>query len=445
MGAPMTPRSTETTGPRLLRAMGRWDLTAAVVNGVVGSGIFGLPSVLAQHLGALSPLAFGLGGLGIFAIVLCFAEVSSRFEDGGGPYLYVRESFGPLTGFQVGWLHLWTRLFSAAAVINLFGSYLAQLLPAAGSPSGRALALTGLVGLLTALNVIGVKQATWAVNLFTVAKLLPLGLLVALGLPRIGGDVLATQAVPALDWPAAVLLVVFACGGFESAVIPAGEALRPRRDMAFALLVAMAGIVVLYASVQLVVVGVVPHAASTGSAPISAAFRELLGGAGSVAATVAVLVSTYGWTSGFVLATPRILLSMADRGEVPRVLGAVHPRFRTPHVAILANAALALALAVYGSFAWAVTISVVTRLLVYLLTCGALVILRARRPHEAPGFRLPGGTALAVLGIAFCVWLLATRSYEQTWILLVILGAGVAVWWLARVDSGRRARTSAIT
>jgi amino acid transporter len=158
-----------------------------------------------------------------------------------------------------------------------------------------------------------------------------------------------------------------------------------------------------------------------------------------------VLVSTYGWTSGFVLATPRILLSMADRGEVPRVLGAVHPRFRTPHVAILANAALALALAVYGSFAWAVTISVVTRLLVYLLTCGALVILRARRPHEVPGFRLPGGTALAVLGIAFCVWLLATRTYEQIWILLVIQGAGIAVWWLARVDSGRRARTSAIT
>jgi len=428
----MTPRSTETTGPGLVRAMGRWDLTAAVVNAVVGSGIFGLPSVLAQHTGALSPLVFVLGGLGIFTIVLCFAEVSSRFEDGGGPYLYVRESFGPLTGFQVGWLHLWTRLFSGAAVVNLFGTYLAQILPAAGSPAGRALALAGLVGLLAALNVIGVRQATWAVNLFTVAKLLPLGLLVVLGLPRIRGDVLATQAAPALDWTAAVLLVVFACGGFESAVIPAGEAQRPRRDMAFALLVAMAGVVVLYASVQLVVVGVVPHAASTGSAPISAAFRELLGGAGSVAATLAVLVSTYGWTSGFILATPRILLSMADRGEVPRALGAVHPRFRTPHVAILANAALALALALYGSFAWAATISVVTRLVVYLLTCGALVILRARRPHETPGFRLPWGAVIPVTGIVFCVWLLATRSYEQVWILLGLMAAGAALSWLRR-------------
>jgi amino acid transporter len=437
----MAQPSTQTTGPGLVRAMGRWDLTAAVVNAVVGSGIFGLPSVLAQHLGAMSPLAFGLGGLGIFTIVLCFAEVSSRFEDAGGPYLYVRESFGPLTGFQVGWLHLWTRLFTGAAVVNLFGTYLAQLFPAAGSGPGRALALTGLVGLLAALNVIGVKQATWAVNLFTVAKLLPLGLLVVLGLPRIGRDVLATQAVPAPDWPAAVLLVVFACGGFESAVIPAGEAQRPRRDMAFALLVAMAGVVALYASVQLVVVGVVPHVASTGSAPISAAFRALLGGAGGVAATLAVLISTYGWTSGFVLATPRVLLAMADRGEVPRFLGAVHPRFRTPHVAILVNVALALVLAVYGSFAWAVTISVVTRLVVYLLTCGALVILRARRTHEAPGWRLPGGTAVAALGMAFCAWLLATRSYEQIWILLVLLGAGVATWGLARVDSRRRART----
>jgi APA family basic amino acid/polyamine antiporter len=437
----MTTPGPTSNRPGLLRAMGRWDLTAGVVNGVIGSGIFGLPSVLAGHLGTLSPLAFVLGGLAIFTVVLCFAEVASRFEDGGGPYLYVRETFGPVAGFQVGWLHLWTRVLSAAAVVNLFGSYLAQLVPATATGWGRALALTALVGLLAALNVIGVRQATWAVNLFTIAKLLPLGLLVVLGLPRIHSDVLATQAVAAPDWPRALVLVVFACGGFESAVIPAGEAQRPKRDMAFALVVAMAGVVVLYSLVQLVVVGCVPHAASVGATPLSAAFRALLGPPGGLAATLAVLISTYGWTSGFVLATPRILLSMAQRGEVPRVLGAVHRRFRTPHVAILANAALALGLAVYGTFAWAATISVLTRLLVYLPTCGALLIFRARRPDQPPRFRLPGGVAVAWLGIAFCLWLLATRAREQIWILLAILATGLAASWLARVDSAKRTRT----
>lgn len=415
-------------GPGLVRAMGRWDLSAAVVNAVVGSGIFGLPSVLAQHAGALSPLAILLGGLGIFSVVLCFAEVSSRFEDAGGPYLYVRKSFGPLVGFQVGWLHFWTRLLSAAAVLNVFVAYLGQLAPAAGQGQGRAAVMTLIVATLAALNVIGVKQAAWTVNLFTLAKLLPLGLLILLGLPRISGAVLASQDVPRVDWTQAVLLVIFAYGGFESAVIPAGEARAPKRDMAFALVAGMAAVTVLYSMLQLVVVGVVPRVASAGSAPIAVAFGQLLGPSGVVVAAIAALVSAYGWTTGFALATPRILFSMAERGEMPRLLGRVHPRFRTPHVAILVNAVLALALALYGSFAWAATISVITRLIVYLIVCATLLSLRAG--EGAAGFRLRGGAAIPLAGIAFCLWLLATRSYEQAWILLGIMGAGAALWLL---------------
>ena len=419
-------------GPGLVRAMGRWDLAAGVVNGVIGSGIFVLPAALAQHTGALSPLVFLLGGLGVFTVVLCFAEVSSRFQDAGGPYLYVREPFGPLAGFQVGWLHFWTRLLSAAAVLNVFVAYLGQLAPAVAHGPWRGVVMMVLVATLAALNVIGVKQATWTVNLFTLAKLLPLGLLILLGAPRISDAVLATQGVARVDWTQAVLLVIFAYGGFESAVIPAGEARAPKRDMAFALVVGMAVVAILYATLQLVVVGVVPRVASAGSAPVAAAFRELLGVSGGLVAAVAVLVSAYGWTTGFVLQTPRILFSMAERGEVPPILGRVHPRFRTPYVAILVNAALALALALYGSFAWAATISVITRLIVYLIVCAALLALRLRKPHEAPGFRLRGGAAIPVAGIAFCLWLLATRTYEQAWIILGIMAAGAALWLLRR-------------
>jgi amino acid transporter len=421
--------------------MGRWDLTAAVVNAVVGSGIFGMPAVLAGHVGAWSPLAYLLGGIGVLAIVLCFAEVSSRFEEGGGPYVYVRESFGPLAGFLVGWLHLSTRMLSGAAVVNLFGSYLAQLVPAAGGGVVRAAALAAFVGLLTVLNIVGVKQAVWALNLFTVAKLAPLAALVVLGLPRLSAATLASQAVPAPDWAQAVIAVMYSCGGFESAVVPAGEARRPKQDMAFALVTAMSGVVVLYALVQLAVVGVLPRTADAGTTSVSAAFQVLVGPAGGIMATLAVLLSTYGWTGGFLLATPRILHSMADRGEVPRALGAVHPRYRTPHVAILAHAALGLALGIYGTFAWVATVSVLTRLIVYLVTCAALLHFRLRRPAEAPGFRLPAGGAVAGVAIAFCLWLLATRSYAQIWILVAIASAGLVFFLLARVDSRGSART----
>jgi APA family basic amino acid/polyamine antiporter len=445
MARPMTTPtpSQPPDAPGLLRVLGRWDLSSSVVNGVIGSGIFGLPATLALHLGFLSPLAFVLGGVGVFSVVLCFAEVASRFEDAGGPYLYVRESLGPLWGFQVGWLLFWTRILSAAAVLNVSVPYLAELVPAAGQPLGRALLMSVIVAVIATLNVIGVRQAAWTVNLFTLAKLLPLALLITLGLPRIAAGVLASQDVAVRDWTQAVLLTVFAYGGFESAVVPAGEAREPRRHMAFALIVAMLAVGFVYVSLQLVVVGVVPHVAAQGSAPVAAAFRVLFGAAGGLLAVVAVLLSVYGWTTAFALQTPRILYSMAQRGDMPLALARVHQRFRTPHVAVLLNAGLALSLALYGSFAATATIAAITRLVVYLLTCVALLVLRARNPEDAPGFQLPAGAAVAVAGIAFCVWLLATRTYAQIWVLLAILAAGLAARWLARVDRGKPARTMA--
>ncbi len=411
--------------PEPLRAMGRWDLTAGVANGVIGAGIFGLPASLAALVGAASPLAYVLGGLGVFAIVLCFAEVASRFDEAGGPYLYARETLGPWTGFLVGWLHFATRVLSGAAVLNIFADYLAHLVPAVGPTPWRAFMLTVLVGLVAALNVIGVKQAAWAVDAFTLAKIAPLAALIALGLPRLSAATLAAQPVSSPDWAQAIVLVVFAYGGFESALVPAGEAREPRRDMASALIAAMGLVAVVYTGTQLVVVGVVPHAASGAGAPVAAAFREILGPGGGRVATLAVLVSTFGWTMGFALQTPRILSSMAARGELPGVFGLIHPRFRTPHVAILSCAGAALVLALSGSFTWAATISVMTRLLVYLVACAALPILRARRPDEAPGFRTPGGTIVALVGATFCCWLLATRSYGEVGWLVALAVSGL--------------------
>ena len=416
---------------RLTRAIGRFDLTAALVNGVIGSAVFGMPATQAALTGAWSPLVCLIAGAGVLMIVLCFAEVASRFREAGGPYLYVRESFGPLLGFQAGWLTFWTRILSLAANLNVFVEYLAQVAPPLGSPLGRASVMVAMMAVLTAINVLGVRAATRTVDVFTVAKLAPLLLLILLGLPRLRPEVLATQTVAQPDWTGAILLLMFAYGGFEAPLIPAGEAKDPRRDTAFALLTALGVIAAVYTLVQLVIVGVVPHLAGT-KAPVAAAFGVLLGPAGVSLAALAALVSVWGYSTGAVLQSPRLLYSMAERHELPPFLASVHSRFRTPHVAIVVFAVLTTAIAVYGTFEATATLSAIVRLVTYGLTCAALPALRLRRPHDAPGFRVPGAPIVVPAAMLFSLWLLGTRSFTQAWMLLVLVAAGFLLQRVSR-------------
>ncbi|HEX3702987.1 MAG TPA: APC family permease [Vicinamibacterales bacterium] len=413
--------------PRLIRAIGRWGLTAVVINGVIGSGIFGLPSSVASMTGASSPIAILIAGASIFVIVLCFAEVGSRFDDAGGPYLYTREAFGPAVGFEVGWLHIWTRLLSAAAVLNVFASYLAALVPWFGTSPGRAIVITLAVVLVTTVNVAGVRLAAGAVNVFTVAKLLPLMGLVAFGIFQISRPVLDTQQVVHPRWTEAVLLLVFGFGGFESGVVAGSESCDPKRDTAFALISSMAAVTMIYVFVQITVVGVLPHAAES-QAPIGAALGMLFGPSGITLGTIAVLLSVYGWLTGFALMSPRIIFSMAERGELPRFMAHVNERSRVPDTAIVVNSVIALALGLAGDFGQLATFAAIAKLGIYATTCGALIVFRRR--HGLPqGYRAPCGPALAVTGIAFCLWLLSTRSLGQAWFMPIMLTAGAAIWW----------------
>jgi hypothetical protein len=199
--------------------MGRVSLTAAIVNGVIGSGIFGLPSAVAALTGTWSPLAVLIAGACVFLVLLCFAEVGSRFDQAGGPYLYAREAFGPIAGFQVGWLLLVSRLLACAAALNILIVYVGVLAPPMATPTGRVLTMTAAMAIATAINVTGIRIAAWTTNVFTVAKLLPLVLLIVVGLPQLSARVLASQVVANPQWREAVLLLVFAYGGFESMVI----------------------------------------------------------------------------------------------------------------------------------------------------------------------------------------------------------------------------------
>jgi len=421
--------------PRLVRAIGRWDYAALVINGVIGSGIFGLPAVLAGLTGAWSPVAYVLAGIGMLTIVLCHAEVASRFDEPGGPYLYAREAFGSFVGVQAGWLSFCIRVTSMGANLNVFADYLAQILPAAGHGQGRILTLFVVTALVTWLNVIGVRTGARTVDLFVIAKIVPLLFLVILALPRFSSAVLATQHVPTRDWTQAILLLVFAYGGFEAALIPAGEVKDPRRDSAFALLAGVGVVAALYMLVQLAVVGVLPNAARS-PAPVAATFGVLLGAAGVTLGSLAAMISTYGWTLGSTLNSPRVLYSMADRGELPAVFARVHARFRTPHVAILAYALAGLGFAAYGNFAANATLAAIVRLVTYGLAAASLLVFR--RGGAPAGFHLPLAWIVAPAAIAFCVWLLSTRTLTQAWILGAMVAAG-AVLWLVSAGRGQGA------
>jgi amino acid transporter len=223
---------------------------------------------------------------------------------------------------------------------------------------------------------------------------------------------------------------MFAYGGFEAPLIPAGEARNPRRDSTPALIVALGTIAAVYLLVQLAIVGVLPAAAAS-KAPVADAYAVLLGPVGASLAVVGALVSVWGYSTGAVLQSPRLLHSMAERRELPAVLARLHPHFRTPHVAILVFAILSLAMALAGSFEGIATLSAIVRLVTYALTCLALLLLRRQRPTEAPGFRLPGATIVAPLGIGFCLWLLSTRSLAQAWALGGLMAVGVGLWVLS--------------
>lgn len=426
--------------PSLIRAIGKWALTAAVINSVIGSGVFGLPSPVTAFVGEWSPVAVLIAGAGIFVIVLCFAEVGSRFEGAGGPYLYTRTVFGPTLGFQVGWLHIWTRLLSAAAVLNVLSSYLAPLIPWAGSPTGRASVMIFTMTLVTVINVMGVRQAAWTVSAFTIAKLLPLALLIVLGIFQLDSDVVATQRVADPKWTEAVLLLMFAYGGFESGVVAGSESRDPKRDTSFALISAMLLVTVIYCLVQLAVVGVLPNAASS-KAPVAETLGVILGPAGVLLGSIAVIVSVYGWLTGFSLMGSRIIYSMAVQDEFPRALGNVHPVRRTPHVAIIMNSAIGLGLGLASNFGQLATFSAIARLGIYIATCAALIALR-RKSGMPETFRAPGGIALAAVGIVFCLWLLSTRSFAQAWFLPVVIALGGLVSlprWYARRQVTRNA------
>jgi basic amino acid/polyamine antiporter, APA family len=437
---PETSKSaTSSTKEGLVRAIGRWSLAALIVNCIIGSGVFGLPSVLAGLLGRASVLAVVLAAAAMAVIMACVAEVASRFTETGGAYLYAREAFGRFMGIQVGWLVWFVRLTASAANANLFVTYLGEFWPRSTEPVPKLVVLTVLIGILAAINFRGVRAGTHVSNAFTAAKLGALGLVCVIG----AFYLIATHHVvppPAgsyaeSSWARAMVLLIFAYGGFEAALVSAGEAKDPQRDMPFGLFAALMTCAVIYGLIQWVVVGVLADPAHS-QRPLADVARVVMGSGGAALIALGALFSTYGYLSGNMLATPRITFAFAERGDFPAWFGVVHARFRTPYFSIFVFAVLAWALALFGNFAWNVTLSAGSRLFYYGVICAALPVLR-RKQKTAALFQLPGGMALAALGVLLCIGLLTQIEYSKSLILVVAVAVAFINWLAVRKRESR--------
>jgi basic amino acid/polyamine antiporter, APA family len=419
----------------LVRTIGRWSLTALMVNSIIGVSIFRLPSLLAEEIGAYSPLSCLAAGAGILIIAGCIAEVSSRYEETGGLYLYARDALGRFAGLLVAWLTWLTRIAAPAAAANLFCTYAAQFFPVLGTRAGELTVLAVLIGHLALLNYIGVKTGEQVSNFFTVVKVGFLLLFVITGLVAL---VARPEIRVPLVWPSssvrswfdAMLLLVYAYGGFEGALSVGGESTNPKRDTPIALLTALGLIALIYTAVQIITLKTLPDAAAS-VRPLADASQRFLRPAGAMAIAAAALVSAYGYLSANLLHAPRLTFALAEGGDFPSFFGAIHSRYRTPYISIVAYAVLVFSFAALGTFQWNAVLSAVSRLTVYGAMAVAVPILRGRRDNKAR-FLLPFPYFFAGFGLLFSGLLLTQMHRGEFIVVGTTCAIALANWLLVR-------------
>jgi len=409
----------------LLRSIGTVALAASIVNVTIGGGIFRLPADMAATLGATAPLAYVLCAVAMSLIVLCMAEAGSRVSMTGGPYAYIQVAFGPFAGFVAGFL-LWMLLtFVMAAVATVLVGNLGVLVPALASRAASAAVLVLIYAVFAAVNIFGVERGARVNTALTIAKLLPLFLLIAGGLFAIDADNLAIVNPP--DMPTLArssILLIFAFAGIEAALVPGGEVKDPARTVPRAILLAMVAITALYAALQFVAQGVLgPALATSKAAPLAEAAGVALGGWARQLLLVGAVISMLGHAGAMILAAPRMLFAFARDGLLPSALNRLHPIHRSPFVAILVQCAVVLALAITSTFERLAILASLSTLVLYGTCCIATWELR-RRDVRAGGtpFRVPAPALVIVLACVVIGWMLTSVTRAE-WIAFAILVA----------------------
>jgi amino acid transporter len=420
----VTADDTTRSAPALRRALDRWDLTAIGVNQVIGGSIFLLPSQVAAVLGAWSAIAIAAMGLVSLSVALCFAELASRFEGTGGPYLYTRKAFGDFVGFEVGWMQWFNRAASQGSIMAGMTMAVGYYWPPATAGAARALIIVAIAASLAWINARGVRLGATVVNVLTIAKLVPLAIFIVAGVAHVEPSRLT--ALPPLTIQQALagaLLLIFMYGGYEVVPVPGGEAVDPRRDIPFALVATIAAVAAVMTLTQIVAQGVLPDL-SAHSTPLADASAVFLGASGALLVGAGSVVSMIGNNAGQVLTGARMIFALAEHRRLPAWFGRIHQRYRTPANAVVFTSVVAAALALSGSFARLAIAAALAKLIMYAGCAAATLRLRRRNDVAPAAFVIPGGALVPIAALIVSIGIGFGATGEQLLGGAIALGAG---------------------
>ncbi len=388
------------------RSMNRFDVICLGINGIVGAGIFLLPGQIAALAGPSAILIYLICGLLCLAIALCFAEMGGMYQQTGGAYLYARDTFGPMTGFMVGWMIWLSAIIGWATMASGFLLYLRYFSPTFSEGWRGKVIIATLIISLSTLNFLGVKIGTRIINFFTISKLIPLFIFITWGFSHVKVSSLSpffTNDVNNIG--SAIIIALFAYTGFEHMPVPAGEMRQPRKDIPIAFFFVILGSTLIYSLIQMVATGTFPGLAQS-EKPLADAATYFLGPTGGILIAIGALLAIAGVNSGIALTGPRNLYALSVDGFLPEIFSKIHPKFHTPYIAIGVNTFLTLVLSLTGTFEYLVFASVFVSLLQYIPTCLAVIVLRKRRPEFPRSYKIPGGNVVPCLALLTCVLLL---------------------------------------
>ena len=412
----------------LNRSISKWAMVLLIINGVIGSGIFGLPAKVFKETGVYSIAAFLVCAVAVFVIILCFAEVSSRFSKTGGPYLYALSSFGKLPAFLTGWLLLVTRFITYAALINLLVSYLSVFAAWFTLPEARIMVIVLFTLLLAYINHIGIRNTTRINNFLTISKLLPLLLFIVVGSFFIEPAQYEIKHIPDFSsFSSTVLLLVFAFGGFESVLVNSGEVKNPEKNLPFALLLAAVFITTIYILIQVVSIGTLSALASSDK-PLAEAAGLFMGKSGASIIAIGAIFSVAGTLNAIMLVGSRLPYAFSEEKQFPGLFSFIHPKYKTPTWSLLLFMSITIIVSLNYSFLSAASLSAITRVMIYGIVCTTLILLRKKNPDQANFYKLKHGNIIAVAGILITLWLLSSSRLRELRDVGIAIMAGLVIY-----------------
>lgn len=409
---------------KLKREITVFSLGLAIVNVVVGSGIFVLPAIVAEGLGATAILAYVICGLLMLCLGLCYAELGSRTNKSGGIYTYIEDAFGPYAGFLANNIYvIGGCIFSDAAVSNALADTVSHFFPSLHTGIFRSLFIFLLFGTLAIINIRSVKNGVRFVVFTSFGKLIPLVVLIVLASQFVQAKNLVWTTAPTVsNIGAAALLLYFAFLGVEAPLTNGGEIKRPNRTVPLGILLGVSIVFILYISIQLVAQGVLGTSLAGNKTPMAAVAGTIVGNYGLAAVLIIMSMSMLGTLAGEILSMPRMLFAGARDGLMPKAFGKIHPRFSTPHIAIAAYTAVGFTFAMFAGFRQLAIISTASALIVYLGVALAAIKQRFTKNHAPETtFRIAGGITIPVIAAASIIWLLSSLAKQE------IVGLGIFI------------------